>query len=670
MRRRNDQDEFNAILNILPEAVFLIDAKSNNITFANSKTVELTGYPIPELNELNITELIPGWRTQEAILKPIEEPAQVYASDLEYQQKDLISKNGESLAIRTLSIYLPNRENQYLLIVEKESPRIRQQAELLRFGKFWETLRTLAEVPQQTNFENSINLALEIGQILTGAEILAVYYLGDKDPVLERWAGWGATQKLPNRLPPQDLTRLRTPYLWQPDERSVSGLHRTARTAGFSYMASAPLGQSTATIGVLIVADSKKPPREYTLELVQNLAATITTIIQNHVKISSLKDELKEKDLAIAVNHALEDSIQEGVVVLSPELQILKLNSSAEEMLGYENGAVEGYQVEKILIGTENLISALKEAQVGNSDYDLGNMRLYRRNGQAFLAHLRTLPVIKTDEFKGIIILIEDLSEQEEIRLHTQQLEQRALLGEVTAIFAHEVRNPINNISTGLQLMALNLPADDPNQDSIARLQQDCDRLEELMKSVLAYSRPTDYEMDTLDLEVVLSRLLERLHPRMVRVNVQYNLQAEPNCPPIEGNLRALEQVFNNLINNAVQAMSGEGGHLAIKVQSVKPSDKNRIVPHERWQLPERLSYVEVSVADTGPGIPREIQEKIFQPFFTTNTNGSGLGLAISKRIITAHKGNIYLTSFPGGTVFHVQIPVSDKALPDETRNS
>ena len=670
LRRKTGQDDFNALLNLLPEAMLLIDFQTNRIEFANTKAIELTGYQNPELLDLNISDLIPAWQTQDASQEPAGKELIPNANPPAHQQNDLTMSNGETLAVRTTKAYLPNKENQYLLVLEKEDPKVRQQTELLRLNHFWETLQKLAEAPQQTNFESAINLALEIGQALTGAEILAVYYAGDKGPALERWAGWGATKKLPNRLPPQDLTHLRKPCLWQGDERTISGLHRTARSAGFSYMASASLGQATAAIGLLVVADSKKQPQDYSLSLVQILAATITTIIQNYVQHSTLQEELQEKDLAIAISDALEGAIQEGVVVLSPDLRILKLNSSSEEMLGYESEAVQGHLVEKILIGTENLVPALKEAQQGNSDYDLGNMRLYRRNGQAFMAHLRTLPVIKTDELKGIIILVQDLSEQEEIREHTQQLEQRALLGEVTAVFAHEVRNPINNISTGLQLMALNLPQDDPNQESITRLQQDCDRLEELMKSVLAFSRPTDYEMETLDLEVVLRRLLERLHPRMVRVNVQYNLQFEPNCPPIEGNLRALEQVFNNLINNAVQAMSDEGGHLAIKIQSVNTSNKRVMVPHERWLTPERLSYVEVSVADTGPGIPRELQEKIFQPFFTTNKNGSGLGLAISKRIITAHKGNIYLTSFPGGTVFHVQIHTSDKTSPDEKRLS
>jgi signal transduction histidine kinase len=131
-----------------------------------------------------------------------------------------------------------------------------------------------------------------------------------------------------------------------------------------------------------------------------------------------------------------------------------------------------------------------------------------------------------------------------------------------------------------------------------------------------------------------------------MRINVQHNLQIEENCPPIYGNPRALEQVFNNLINNALQVMKEDGGRLGLKIQSnISPEGKH---------------YVDISVADTGPGIPKENQERIFQPFFTTDRSGTGLGLAISKRIVTAHKGTIRLTSFPGGTVFTVQIPVYD----------
>jgi signal transduction histidine kinase len=211
------------------------------------------------------------------------------------------------------------------------------------------------------------------------------------------------------------------------------------------------------------------------------------------------------------------------------------------------------------------------------------------------------------------------------------------------AIFAHEVRNPINNISTGLQVMAMNLPQEDPQQNSINRMLQDCERLAELIRSVLAFSKPMEYEMESLDLGALLSRLLDRLRPRIANQRIQFELQVEPGCPHISGNLRALEQVFTNLTTNAIQAMEEDGGVLSLKVQSISSN--------------ESIPYVEVCITDTGPGIPKELQDRIFQPFFTTKQNGTGLGLSIAKRILLAHKGNILLSSFPGGTVFRVHLP-------------
>jgi signal transduction histidine kinase len=215
------------------------------------------------------------------------------------------------------------------------------------------------------------------------------------------------------------------------------------------------------------------------------------------------------------------------------------------------------------------------------------------------------------------------------------------VLGEVTAVFAHEVRNPINNISTGLQLISLNLPAQDQNQETLSRLQQDCDRLEELMKSVLAFSRHSDYVMEPLDLGQLVRRLLERMRPRLNGARVTSDLHIAKELPEISGNSRALEQVFSNLFNNAMQAMSENGGTMTVKLRSIEGSSGRRVV--------------EVSVSDTGPGIPPEFLERIFQPFFTTKTGGTGIGLAITKRIITAHKGNIQVRSIPGATVFTLQ---------------
>ncbi len=198
--------------------------------------------------------------------------------------------------------------------------------------------------------------------------------------------------------------------------------------------------------------------------------------------------------------------------------------------------------------------------------------------------------------------------------------------------------------------MSHQLPGEDPQQEAVKRMLDDCIRLDHLMKSVLDFSKTSEYRPEPVDLHILVQRLFDRWSPRMKRENVKSMLQIEPDTPPVQGDRRALEQVFTNLISNAVQAMQEDGGTLTIKaVVSSKSREKPRLL---------------ISVSDSGPGISEENRAKIFQPFFTTNPEGTGLGLAITKQIIIAHKGTINVDSFPGGTVFHINLPTAD--LPPE----
>ncbi len=230
------------------------------------------------------------------------------------------------------------------------------------------------------------------------------------------------------------------------------------------------------------------------------------------------------------------------------------------------------------------------------------------------------------------------------IKVRTQLLEQRAVIGEVIQVFAHEVRNPINNISLTLEAMGGLLSPEDPNQEFVARMQSDCFRLSHLMESILASAKPLEPRFERVDLQVLLRRILDRWRPRLAKVNVEPFLQMEPNVPPIKGDPRSLEQVFSNLISNAVDAMAKQGGGtLALKLAPLNT------IPN--------LSQVEVTVSDNGPGIPDEIKDHIFEPFVSNKPRGTGLGLAISKQILTAHRGSVQVNTFPGGTVFQVVLP-------------
>ncbi len=639
-------EEIETFLELMPHAALLVEALAEapeaRILVGNSRLAELSAYTRAELTGLDVCALIPEWQDEMAP-ELLARPA----------SHTLLLRDGSSLPIQLTRASLPPHHKTRLVVIQTDPNSA------ARSGPDWPALHALSEALEEGDFQASLDRLLAAGQAMTGAQTLALYQLDGDRPWLERCAAAGQPPGgWPAQLPIHDLTRLNTPQVWERRQRPACALHRAARQAGLAYLATAPLGQVRAVIGLLALGDERPFEEEkstingganepaknrpyFQRNAAQLLAAAAAALFQQQARLADLNEQVARLSLQRRIQETQEDNHQEGLVLLDPDLNIMRVNQAAELMLGYASLEVAGHPVEKVLIGPDGLLPALNDALHGSATHNLGSARLYRRNGEAFLAQVRIFPVLQDNRTAAVVILIVDQSEQEQIRLHTQQLEHRALLGEVTAVFAHEVRNPINNISTGLQLMAMSLPPEDPGQENITRMLQDCDRLADLIRSVLAFSKPAEYEMERLDLPQLLQRLLDRLRPRITKLNVRYDLTITPGCPPALGNLRALEQVFSNLITNALQAM-GEGGHLVVKVRPA-------------WV--EGHAFIEASVADNGPGIPKELQDKVFQPFFTTGQSGTGLGLAIAKRILTAHKGDIQLESFPGGTIFRVRLP-------------
>jgi len=189
-------------------------------------------------------------------------------------------------------------------------------------------------------------------------------------------------------------------------------------------------------------------------------------------------------------------------------------------------------------------------------------------------------------------------------------------------------------------VMEDNMNEGDPNFKWIENMRDECNKLMYLMESVLSFAKPLEYKMAGVDLDFLLTRILERWHPRLLRLNISHFYEPELDHPVVEGDLRALEQVFTNLISNSVNAMSEKGGSLGIKItQTDNDQDRN---------------FIQITMTDTGHGIPDEIKAHMFKPFVTGSNHGTGLGLAITQRIINAHKGKIEVDSYPGGTIFKI----------------
>ncbi|MCW5888283.1 MAG: GHKL domain-containing protein, partial [Anaerolineales bacterium] len=150
------------------------------------------------------------------------------------------------------------------------------------------------------------------------------------------------------------------------------------------------------------------------------------------------------------------------------------------------------------------------------------------------------------------------------------------------------------------------------------------------------------HQPEPMDIAEFCRQQMARWRVRLQRKNIQDHLHIGEHIPLIMGDAHALEQVFTNLFTNAMQAMSGqERGLLALNVSASGDG------------------MVEVVISDNGPGVPEELRSRIFEAFFTTKGGeGTGLGLSITRRIVMAHKGEITLESFPGGTLFKLRLPV------------
>lgn len=635
-RRGPGLDEIDSLLDLLPEAAMLVEPQAHRILAVNAAATGLTAFTRAELIGLDLRALFTG---QDDWPFPENQP-----DNSNSHQVTLVKRNQPAEQVRA-SLYSLGSDGKYAALILKPVREILlQERERQHHLQMLESIELMHRAADEEDLTDALRLILEASQTLTGASYLCFYEIDEVNGKVGRVVWSGPNDIFPERLPAHDLHSLRTPQLWTPGKRSQTELQRAARSARLAYLATSPLGKSSAPLGLLAVAGESAPLPEPLLNQLRLISSAATAVIEQHHRLAALSAEIRAQGLEGAMQDAIEEAVRDGLIVLAPDLTILRLNRAATAALGYTTQEVRGQPAGSILIGAESVLAALSAARSGMPTYDLDDARLYRRSGQGFLALVSVVPVMVDDRLQGVLILVSDQSEREQILAQAQQFEQQALLGEVTAIFAHEVRNPINNISTGLQLMAYGMPEEDPNQELIRRLQQDCDRLAELMKSVLAFSRPTEYKMEPVNLGLLMNSLIDRMRPRMVSSNVQPVVQVEDELPLVQGNPRALEQVFTNLVSNAVQAMSEKGGTVAVRIRPVA-------APGGRMQ-------VEVSVADNGPGIPKEYVERIFQPFFTTKSSGTGLGLAITKRIVTAHKGNIKVLSFAGGTIFQVTLPI------------
>jgi PAS domain S-box-containing protein len=242
----------------------------------------------------------------------------------------------------------------------------------------------------------------------------------------------------------------------------------------------------------------------------------------------------------------------------------------------------------------------------------------------------------------GALVTLRDLDSLESIGTQLQVSERLAAMGRITAGVAHEVKNPLNSMRLWLENLKESLSSDSDGaaRQAVQVLDKEIDRLDQVVKRFLDFTRPMDVRLEATQLAVLLREVLEIAKPQLQKSHIQLAQLLPIDVPEVYVDRALLKQAVLNLVLNAAEAMPN-GGQL-------------------RLVLSRRGEMAEITVGDTGKGIPPENQQKIFQLFFTTRPGGSGIGLASTFRIVQLHNGSIDFTSEVGrGTTFRIELPLA-----------
>jgi two-component system sensor kinase FixL len=335
------------------------------------------------------------------------------------------------------------------------------------------------------------------------------------------------------------------------------------------------------------------------------------------------------------------ESAVDGIIVIDARGKVEAFNRAAERLFGYDAHEVTGRNVNMLMpapyhdehdgyIARYLATGVQKIIGIGREVTGL------RKDGSTFPLHLAVGEVSIEGESKFTGIL-HDLTNRVALEIRLREQSALTRLGEMAAVVAHEVKNPLTGIRGAIQVIGSRLPAGSKDVHIVGDIVARIDALNDLMKDLLLFARPPQPRMGKVHVISLVKTVAElvRQDPALTDLRVEIDGEA----PVLTADAELLKIVIQNLLINGAQAMQGRG-----LIQVVVTSD---------------AGMCQITIADHGPGIPPEVRDRLFTPFFTTKARGTGLGLSTAKRLVEAHGGTLTIESpATGGTIAAIRLPV------------
>ncbi|MDU9047459.1 MAG: response regulator [Candidatus Electrothrix sp. Rat3] len=348
------------------------------------------------------------------------------------------------------------------------------------------------------------------------------------------------------------------------------------------------------------------------------------------------------------------NAIHEIVLILDPTLRVLKANSTAEQYLDASPGELEGRQCFELFRRASSPCAgcpALKTLR-NRKPYSL---QIEHAEMECFFL-VSTSPVFDdVGSLTGLVYVAKDITQQKQLEVKIRQAQKMEAIGTLAGGIAHDFNNILSPIMGYAEMLSESLSDESMERFQAQQIYNAALRARDLTQQILGFSRQTDQTLQPVEPHLIVKEALKLLRSS-IPTSIAIQQSIEPSCGKIMADPTQIHQVVVNLYTNAYQAMMDTGGTLGLTMRPLVLMAEDSVYKIDL--MPG--SYILIEVSDTGHGMPPDVLEKIFEPYFTTRKEqgGTGLGLATVHAIVHEHKGTVSVYSEPGqGTTFRVYLP-------------
>ena len=376
--------------------------------------------------------------------------------------------------------------------------------------------------------------------------------------------------------------------------------------------------------------------------------------------------ERKEAEERIRKQATLLDKARDAIIAYDMDGQVVYWNKSAERLTGWSADEMLGETARDYLYDDDERDKLQKcWADIESTDEWTGELRQQTRDGDEIVVESRWTLVRRDDGTpESVLVINTDITERKRLESQFLRSQRMESVGRLVSGIAHDLGNLLVPITLGVKVLEQRHDGDDKTLRTLSMIKNSAERGSDMVDQVLAFARGVEGERVSVAPETIINEV-RSITDETFPDNIDVAAHVEDDLQSIVGDATQIQQVLMNLCVNARDAMP-EGGSLTIRAENVILDDQDARLNIEAEPGP----YVSIAVSDTGVGMPDDVVDKVFEPFFSTKSEdkGTGLGLSTVYSIVKSHDGFIDIQSEKGvGTTFRVYLPVDEEEIGEDT---